>query len=125
MEITEKKIKGEIRYFAKAEKEFDGTARGYGFKSKHSLHKAYAYFKNKDKYQAMKEDAQYFLNENPDVKEVFDSYLSEQECFYRMHDREDASIPDLLERIEDQPEIVEKINSVKHLWKSIFKVYNF
>ena len=78
MQITTKIIEDDVgntetRYFGKTEDSFDGTAQGYGFKSKEKLEKAYWFYKNRDKISDKKNKAKKFLKENPQIKRLLDN----------------------------------------------------
>ncbi len=122
IEITTKVVntsKGaETRYFANSKDGFDGTAQGYGYKSKHKLYKAYYFHKNKSKYKQRDSELKSFLKEHPDVKKLLRAYLGAQETLYRCKDGEETSFKNLLTCIEDD-DMKSKITSIKHLWKTI------
>ena len=110
----------EKRYFAETNDGFDGSAQGYGYKSKQSLHKAYAYYKSRNKRKSNKDKVHSFLKNNPDIKEILELYFSEEQCFLRLKNNENSSIQDLVKSLEDQ-DMVLKLNNNKKLWKSIEK----
>ena len=117
--------KRELRYFVETNDGFDGTAQGYGYKSHQAIYKAYSYFKNRDKYKNQAKEIKRFLEENKDVKEVLDNYLSEDECLWRLKDGDPTSMEDLFLDLEESPEIIEKLKNIKHLWKAIWKHYEY
>ena len=120
----------ETRWFVETNDGFDGTANGYGYKSPQKLYKAYWYFKNKDKFKSLRKEVIKFLKENPDIKQIIDDYMDPDWQLDRWKDNEPTSIPDLIELIEhyddmsEKEKIIEKLNDVEHLWKSIIYYYN-
>lgn len=83
----------ETRYFTIPEKigSFDGTAQGYGYKSKASLYKAYYYQANKKQIEQNARNNKHFVKEylakNPAVKECFDIYFSEDNMLRNLKER--------------------------------------
>ena len=113
----------EVRWFVETGDGFDGTAQGYGFKTPQAVYRAYAFFKNKDKYAQQKADIKRFLKENLDIKKELDDYFDESECLWRLKDGEEDSIEDMVERLEDG-ETKDKFKTNKHLWKQLLKYYH-
>lgn len=114
----------EIRYFAKTDDGFDGTAQGYGFKSRQKLEKAYWFFKNKDKINAKKAQAKKFLKEHPEIKRLLDSYFSEQNYLYAIKDREEINMDTFLKALEEDDETnhqeaIKLLNDNKELWRNL------
>jgi len=129
-EITKDYDDVETRWFVETNDGFDGTANGYGYKSPQKLYKAYWYFKNKDKFKSLRKEVTKFLKENPDIKQIIDDYMDVDWQLDRWKDNEPTSIPELMELIEhyddllEKEKIIEKLNDVEHLWKSIIYYYN-
>jgi hypothetical protein len=126
LNLIKKEIKNESRWFVETGDGFDGTAQGYGYKTPQAVYRAYTYFKSKDERKAQEQEASKFLQENQDVKKVLEEYLDEDNCFYRLKDGDETSIPDLLEQISDeQPETANKLTQAKSLWRAIMRKYGF
>jgi hypothetical protein len=114
----------EARWFVETNDGFDGTAQGYGYKTPQALYKAYHYFLNKNKYAKQKQEVKQWLKDNADVQSAFKEYFHEDNCLYRMKDREPTSIENLISSIkDDQPDVVQKLNGNKNLWKPLMKYY--
>ena len=133
LQLIEKEIKTgnepwekETRWFTETEDGFDGTAQGYGYKTPKKLYVAYWFFKNKDKINQSKGDAIRFLKENPEVKKELKSYFDEDNSFHRAKDGDDTSLKDFVFRAtnSNMTEVVEKLNSIKHLWRSL-QLHNY
>lgn len=130
MNITTKKVEDttgntSLRYFGETKDGFDGTAQGYGYKSKQKLMKAYWFHQNKHKIKGLKSEAKQFLKDNPKIKKIVEDYFSEDNCFYAMKDGEILSIKNLIidlktdDALENKSEIIDILNKNKHLWKTI------
>jgi len=113
----------ETRWFVETNDGFDGTANGYGYKTPQAIYKAYAYFKSKDQRKQQGKEIKQFLASNPDIRDAFDEYFHESNCIYRLKDREPTSVENMITYIEDQPEVVKKLQENKHLWKALMKHY--
>jgi hypothetical protein len=112
----------ETRWFVETNDGFDGTAQGYGFKTPQAVYKAYAYFKSKGKRQTEASRMKQFLKDNPDIKAALKNYLDADWAMDRYKDGEPTSIENMLEYIaEDQPEVVQKLNDNKSIWKALMK----
>ena len=113
----------EIRYFAKTDDKFDGTAQGYGFKSRQKLEKAYWFFKNKDKINAKKAQAKKFLKEHPGIKKLLDNYFSEDNILYALKDGEEMDMDTFLKSLEDDEtdhqETINLLKDNKELWRNL------
>lgn len=116
----------ETRYFAESDDGFDGTAQGYGYKSKQKLILAYWYFLNKNKIKSLKGETKRFMKDNPEIKKLFDNYFDESNCLDYAKNNDEMSIQDFIniiskdENINSQ-EIIRKLNEKKHLWKTIMQ----
>lgn len=126
MQITTKIVEDdanntETRYFGKTDDGFDGTAQGYGYKSKEKLEKAYWFYKNKNKINAKKNKAKKFLKENPQIKRLLDNYFSAQNHLYAFKDGEKLTMESFLEVLKQEGnfEIIQKLNNNKDIWKSL------
>jgi hypothetical protein len=119
--LTQKRRRGEIRWFTQTDDGFDGTAGGYGYKTPEKLYAAYWFFKNQDKILALKAEARKYLKDNDDVSFALRSYFHPDNCFYRLKDGEDSSIKNFIKESADDglSKIADKLNTVKHLWKSM------
>lgn len=113
----------ETRWFVNTGDGFDGTAQGYGYKTPQAIYKAYYYFLNKNKFAKQKQEIKQFLKDNADIKEVLDLYFNETNSLYRLKDREETSIENLLDAIKDRSDVIEKLNKNKHLWKRLIRYY--
>lgn len=131
MQITTKQVKAnefetETRFFAKTDDRFDGTAQGYGYKSIEKLNKAYWFYKNKGKLKKLEHEAKKFLKENLGIKKLLNEYFSDDNLLYALKDRRKISFDTLLAELKDSPienrDIIDKIESVKHLWNSMMYV---
>jgi hypothetical protein len=117
----------ETRYFADKKDGFDGTAQGYGYKSKQKLMIAYWYSQNKGKIKSLKSETKKFMKDNSDVKKLLDIYFDDQNCLYYAKDNEEMSIQDFINVISKDKEIINsdeiiiKLNQNKHLWKTIMQ----
>lgn len=128
MQITTKIIEDnvgntETRYFGETGDGFDGTAQGYGYKSKEKLEKAYWFYKNKDKINAKNNKAKKFLKENPQIKRLLDEYFSAQNYLYAFKDGGELTMESFLELLEEEGnlEIMQKLNDNKDIWRSLLK----
>jgi len=116
----------EIRYFAESNDGFDGTAQGYGYKSKQKLILAHWYYLNKNKIKSWKGETKRFMKDNPKIKKLFDNYFDESNCLYYAKDGEEMSIEDFINIISkdediNSQEIIRKLNEKKYLWKTIMQ----
>jgi len=117
----------ETRYFADSKDGFDGTAQGYGYKSKQKLMVAYWYSQNKHKIHSLNIETKKFMKENSEIKILLKEYFSDQNCLYYAKDGEEMSIQDFIitilrdKSIINTQEITEKLNQNKHLWKTIMQ----
>lgn len=112
------------RWFTETNDRFDGTAQNYGYKTPRGLYRAYYYFLNKNKFAKQRQEIKHFLEINSDIKTVLDNYFDETNCFYRMKDREQTSIENLIKIIlKTQPEVVKKLEQNKDIWKSLMRYY--
>jgi hypothetical protein len=114
----------ETRYFAETEDGFDGTAQGYGYKSLEKLHKAYWFFKNRNRLNDLKAEAKKFLKENPDVTKIIREFFSMENLLDAAKNRETLTFTDLLISLKkcdlsNKEEIITKIGSKKHLWRTL------
>lgn len=114
----------EIRYFAKTDDRFDGTAQGYGFKSRQKLEKAYWFFKNKDKINTRKSQAKRFLKEHPEIKKLLDDYFSDQNYLYALKDGENIDMDTFMKSLEEDDEAnhqeaIKLLNDNKELWRNL------
>lgn len=111
----------ETRYFAETEDGFDGTAQGYGYKSKEKLEKAYWFYKNRDKINAKKSKANEFLKENPQIKRLLWNYFSPQNYLYAFKDGEELTVESFLEMLKEEGnfDVIKKLNDNKDIWKSL------
>lgn len=126
MQITTKIIEDgvgntETRYFGKIDDGFDGTAQGYGYKSKEKLEKAYWFYKNKDKIKAKKNKAKKFLKDNPNIKRLLDNYFSAQNYVYAFKEGEEFTMESFLETIKEEGnfEVIQKLNDNKDIWRNL------
>ena len=127
LNIIEKRTNKGARYFTDPPKidGFDGTAQGYGYKTKQAIYKAFSYHQNRGKMAQNEIDARHFLEENPEIKALLDDYMDDDACFYRMKDREPTSIPHFISEIKaDHPELVEKLREAKSLHRALLKLYD-
>ena len=114
----------DTRYFAKTDDKFDGTAQGFGFKSREKLEKAYWFFKNKDKINAKKAQAKKFLKEHPEIKKLLDDYFSDKNYLYALKDGEDIDMNTFLKALKEDDEtnhqeVIKLLNDNKELWINI------
>lgn len=65
------------RWYADTHDGFDGTAQGYGYKTKQSLLKARWFFLNKAQIQAGQSQAKMWLKANSDAKSKLDEFLDD------------------------------------------------
>jgi len=114
------------RWFAKTDDGFDGTAQGWGFKTKEKLMKAYWFYQNRHKINGLKSEAKKFLAENPKIKKILLKYFDDDNVFHALKCGVSLSfktlmvdINDVNWNIENKTEIVEILNKNKHLWKTI------
>lgn len=127
MEVTTKikEINGieEVRYFTETDDGFDGTAQGYGYKSKQKLEKAYWFHKNRDKINAKKNKAKKFLKENPQIKRLLNDYFSAQNYLYTFKDGEELTIKSFLEMCKEEGEfgVIQKLNDNKDIWRNLLE----
>lgn len=128
MQITTKIIEDnvgnvETRYFAKTHDGFDGTAQGYGYKSKEKLQKAYWFYKNRDTINAKKNKAKRFLKENPDIKRLLNDYFSAQNYVYAFKDGEELTIESFLVMLKEDGdlEVIQKFNDNKDIWRNLLE----
>ncbi|MGA8543522.1 MAG: hypothetical protein WB947_08320 [Thermoplasmata archaeon] len=127
MRITRKTVRidashSETRYFADTGDEFDGTARGYGFRSLERLHRAYWYFKNRPRLEALRSDARRFLRENPRAAAAIREYFSTERAIYAWKDGEILSMQSLVAELECTPgaeDVVLQLNAHRHLWTTL------
>lgn len=84
IEIEERKG----RFFAKTDDRFDGTANGYGYKSKQSLLRARWYFLNKPLIEARNKKARAWLKAHPEAKSRLNSWLEDMD--YWLYDAKDG-----------------------------------
>ena len=117
----------ETRYFAESNDGFDGTAQGYGYKSKQKLILAHWYFLNKNKIPCWNNEAKSFLKKNPDIKTKLKQYFSEDNFLYAWKCQEELSMQSFVNELlkdedEKSKEIAQKLNQVKRLWKSFMEV---
>lgn len=126
MQITTKIIEDgvgntETRYFGKIDDGFDGTAQGYGYKSKEKLEKAYWFYKNKDKIKAKKNKAKKFLKDNPNIKRLLDNYFSAQNYVYAFKEGEEFTMESFLETIKEEGnfEVIQKLKDNKDIWRNL------
>ena len=112
-----------FRWFVETNDGFDGTAQGYGYKTPQAVYKAYAYFKSKDQREQNDKEVKQFLIDNPVIDIMCNAYFSEEECLWRIKNEEPTSIKNMLKYIENESEIMNKLLSVKHLWKTLMKHY--
>lgn len=131
MQITTKIVEDgegntETRYFGKTDDCFDGTAQGYGYKSKEKLEKAYWFYKNKDKINSKKNQAKKFLKENPQIKRLLDNYFSAQNYVYAFKDGEELMMESFLEMLKEERnfDAVKKLNDNKEIWRSLLYATN-
>ena len=129
MQITTKTINDsigntEIRYFAVTDDNFDGTARGYGYKSLQKLKKAYWFYQNKDKIRDKQNKAKKFLDENPQIKQLLGDYFSEQNYLYALKDGEEITMESFLMALDKDnlPGIIKKLCENKDIWRVILKL---
>jgi hypothetical protein len=119
-----------FKWFVETDDGFDGTADGYGYNSPQKLYNAYWYFKNKSKSTSLRREVYNFLKENPDIKQIIDDYMDLDWQLDRLKDNEPTSIPDLIELIEDDNDIIDKnniikrLNNVNYLWEFIMIYYD-
>lgn len=114
----------ETRYFTKTDDGFDGTAQGYGFKSRQKLEKAYWFFKNKDKINEKKNQAKKFLKAHPEIKKLLDEYFSAQNYLYAAKDGEEINMNTFLKALEqddenNHSETIKLLNDNKILWRNL------
>src|SRR5439155_1315964 len=76
---------------------FDGTAQGYGYKTKQNLLKARWYFLNQDKIRAAQNEAQEWLKANPEAAQKLNEYTSEDNLLYSHKDGEEVSLRTFLD----------------------------
>jgi len=114
----------EIRYFSETNDGFDGTAQGYGYKSVQAINKAYWFFKNKNKLTKQQNDAKQFLSDNLNVKSALKSYFNCENNFWMVKEGINISIKHFCDYYKSEIEIIEKLSTVKELWKSIEYVLN-
>ena len=126
MQITTRIVEDDIgntetRYFGETEDSFDGTAQGYGYKSKPKLMKAYWFYKNKDKINAKKNKSKKFLKENPQIKNLLNNYFSAQNYLYTYKDGKELTMQSFLEMLKEEGnlDIIHKLNENKDIWKSL------
>ena len=126
MQITTKIIEdnegnSETRYFGKTDDSFDGTAQGYGYKSKEKLEKAYWFYKNKDKINVKKNKAKKFLKENPQIKSLLNNYFSAQNYVYAFKDGEEITMESFLEMLREEGyfEDIKKLIDNKDIWRNL------
>jgi hypothetical protein len=70
------------RFYAKTDDKFDGSANGYGYKTKQALIKARWYYLNKATIDADKERARAWLNENKEAKSMLNSWLDDTDYWF-------------------------------------------
>jgi len=124
LNIIERRTNKCTRYFTVPDRidGFDGTAQGWGYKTKQALHKAFSYHQNRHKIAANAVEAKQFLGDNPDVVKIIAAYMDEQECLYRAKDGDPTSIPHLIKSIQkEQPDVAEKLRGVKPLYREFLK----
>lgn len=116
----------EKRYFAETRNGFDGTAQGYGYKSKQKIYKAYWYFENKDKIKKLNGEAHRFLKDNIEIKKSIKTYFEHEllDAFDTQTFPARTKIKDFLKSkgFISNEDIKTKLNEHKHLWKSIEKI---
>jgi hypothetical protein len=115
-----------IRYFTKTDDGFDGTAQGWGYKTKEKLMKAYWFHQNRHKINGLKSDAKKFLTENPKIKKILSKYFDFDNVFHALKCGTSLSFETLMNdlndndwNLENKTEIIEILNKNKHLWKTI------
>jgi hypothetical protein len=115
-----------VRWFAKTNDGFDGTAQGWGYKTKEKLMKAYWFYQNRHKINDMKIETKKFLTENPKIKRILSNYFSVENELDALKNGESLSFESLMEDlndddwiIENKTEIIEILNKNKHLWKTL------
>lgn len=130
MNITTKRIEDTdmnttLRYFTEKKDGFDGTAQGYGYKSKQKLMKAYWFHKNKHKINGLKNETKVFLKENPKIKQLLNNYFDVENCFDACKCGETLTFKTFMDDIENdddienKSEIIDILNKNKHLWRTI------
>ncbi len=114
------------RWFAKTNDGFDGTAQGWGYKSKQKLIKAYWFHQNRHKINGLKSEAKKLLAENPKIRKILSDYFDIDNVVYAMKCNESLSFKTFMTalnndkwNIENKAEIIEILNKNKHLWKTI------
>jgi hypothetical protein len=123
MPIEEGQPWTETRWFTETKDGFDGTAQGYGYKSPQALHKAYAYFKNKNNRKSHKPNVKKLLKDNPEVKDACDAYFDADNLLYVFKEGCDPSMQDLVNR--SSGDVKKILEEHKHMWKSIEKYYYY
>ena len=127
MKITRKTVRvddarSETRYFADTGDGFDGTAHGYGFRSIERLYRAHWFFKNRARLEALRSEARRFLQENPPIAAILQSYFSPEHFIVAWKDHETLSIASLIEDLEQvtgEDELVSKLKAHRHLWRTL------
>jgi hypothetical protein len=116
----------ETRYFAESNDGFDGTAQGYGYKSKQKLILAHWYFLNKNKIKSWKGETKRFMKDNPEIKRLLNNYFDVSNCLDYAKNNEEMSIQDFINIILkddgiNSQELIMKLNEKKYLWKTIMQ----
>ena len=88
------------RFYAKTNDKFDGSANGYGYKTKQALMKARWYFLNKSIIDANKDKARAWLNENKEAKSKLNSWLDDVD--YWIDDCKDHGVGPSLKRFLEE-----------------------
>jgi hypothetical protein len=127
MRITRKTVhtgpfRSETRYFADTGDSFDGTAQGYGFRTIAKLYKAYWFFKNRPRLEALRLEARTFLRENPRAAAALREYFSAERAVWAWKDGELLSMSGLVAELEQSggmEGLVSTFNAHRHLWRTL------
>ena len=116
-----------IRYFSEKIGSFDGTAGGWGYKSKQKLMKAYWYHQNKHKINGLKLESKKFLKEKPRINRLLknyfdeDNYLDAWKCGETLTFKIFISALENDDGLENKAEIIDILKKNKYLWATLEK----
>lgn len=131
-QITVDKYETETRWFAETEDGFDGTAQGYGYKTKQKLMKAYWYYQNRHKIKAKQNEAKKLVRDHPDLKRALKIFFDSDNCLDAAKNGEPFGMQEFAQSLANETEwrgieincseLHTLLQSNKHLWKDLLEM---
>jgi hypothetical protein len=110
------------RWFSNSIGSFDGTARGYGYKTVRKLFASFYFQMQQSRGEELKKAAIQFLMDEPEIRNLLSRYFDEDDVFARLKRGEESTVYDFLTSSQT-PEVLTKLKGAVLLHRSIERLF--